>query len=384
MALFICCEKSFLETVWGDVKIGSLLEETARKRIPCKIIHSLKDLEAYKALYESEHSSLVIISPSEQTLYERLAEFESVDIHKIIYANHFFKSDKGNYSSVMSDIYGSTEATVRYLADLGCKRIALFGIDRKGGQDALRCSSYESCIRQLHPPLVFEKTEGEGISLYALFQTCLDQLLRCDEKIDSVITAYDYQAIYLIHLLEQLDPDWRSKLKIISFGDMLLSALCSPSISTVSLQFAESAPVVVSLHRMMFRNTNVSRAQILMGHQIFRRESTESNGSAGTVFSGYDANVLLRPGEYDYFRMILRLERILFRFDTLDFRILYGICRGTPFSELADSLYLSLGTINYRTRKYREQLGSKRTDEVRRFIASIIDPEKFKEFIDKL
>ena len=24
MALFICCEKSFLETVWADVKIGTI------------------------------------------------------------------------------------------------------------------------------------------------------------------------------------------------------------------------------------------------------------------------------------------------------------------------------------------------------------------------
>lgn len=382
MAIFVCCEKGFVESVWGDVKLGALFDEAARKRIPCKLVQSRKELEEYKDMYESEYSSLIIISPSEKGIHDRIAEFEDLDIHKIIFSNHSFSINVGTYSCIVTDIKNSTQDTIKYLVDLGCSKITLFGIDRKGGQDALRCSAYERYIASLHTPLVFEGSGKDG--LFSLFNECLSKLFQCEEKIDAIITAYDYQAIYLVHILDRLDPDWRNKIKIISFGDMLLSSLVSPSISLVSLAFAESAPVLVSLHRMMFKNNDISRAQIMMGCKLYKRESTEINGADGAVFAEYNVDASGFFKEASYLGKVLTLERLLFKFDSLDFKILYGIYCGTSFPELADSLYLSIGAVKYRAKHYRELLKVDSTESVRDIIRSIIDSEKFNTLISTI
>ena len=382
MAIFVCCEKGFVESVWGDVKIGALFDEAARKRIPCKLIHSRAELEECKDLLENEYSSLIIMSPSEKRLHDRLAEFDGIDIHKIIYSNHSFSVDVGTYSCVVTDIKKSTDDTIKYLVDLGCSKIALFGIDKKGGQDALRCSAYEKHIAALHSPLVFEGSGKDG--LLSLFYECLSKLFRCEEKIDAIITAYDYQAVYLMHILNGIAPDWRSKIKIIGYGDMLLPSLVTPSVSSVSLRYAESAPVIVSLHRMMYKNDEISRVQILIGYKIFKRESTEFNGSEGMVFSGCKTDPSGLAKEAEYIERFLNLERLLYKFDKLDFLILYGIYHATSLTDLADSLYLSIGTVKYRVKKYREQLRVSSTEGFRNIIRSIIDSDKFDAFMSTL
>lgn len=293
----------------------------------------------------------------------------------VVFSNHDYPLGDGEYSTVMTDMYGTTKSAVDALRAVGCRRIALFGIDRKGGQDRLReaafrraCGEDAIVIGVDHPPKAFKNS--------------FRLLLKQTEPIDGLLVAYDYQAFRLVKALGLLDPAWQTKLRLIAFGGMPLGEMMTPTLSSVTLGFVEGATEVVSLHRMYHKSPSLASVHLKIRGKVIARETTAGDPPTGMVFAPYAPETERILEETQWTVNAMNLETLITLGDPIDAKIMLGVMRGESLEKQAEKLYLSEGAIKYRIRGFRKTVGVDTTEELRHLLLLCFDEKRIAALAD--
>jgi len=373
MPIFLCYDPQKRTTSWTNEKHRSMTNEFTKRRIKYFNVSSPDELEKYLALYPDEASSIVFFPASEperQYLFNRYNRF---NINKIIFSHQDVDVAETNFSYIMSDFYGDMELAFSHLRSKGCQRIALFFPNPKSYHDSMRIKTYKKFADE--EALVFE---AAGSKVYP----SLEKLMKCNEKIDAIICITDFVAYYLMLFLDEIDKNWRSKLLIMSFSNSIISGLCSPSLSSISLNYVDGGKEVATIHRALEKNPRMAYMNIIMKSQLFARETTIAQNPCGMVFSYYPFN-----NNEEVLKIIapqhkcMSLEKLLAMSDTSDLEIMHGLIGGATLAEIAERLYLSRDSIKYRLKKFKYVLKINTTASLAELLRKWINPKLLEEMI---
>lgn len=127
-------------------------------------------------------------------------------------------------SSVKMDIHSSMELAVDYLRTLGRERLALFGVNPSASSDLWRARRFGELTGR----------EGDVFFLGASVAEIFDRFYEKIHCYDGVICASDYAAVSLVGRLREKNYAIPEKLYVVGYGDMFLSRLYRPSITSIS------------------------------------------------------------------------------------------------------------------------------------------------------
>ncbi len=372
MPIFLCYDPYKRSTSWTQEKHQSMVNEFAKRRIKYLSVSSPEELESYRNEFEAEHSSIVFFPASEnerQYLFDRYGSFP---LHKIIFSHHDVGAAARNFSSVMSDFYGDMEHAISHLRERGCKRIALFNANPSSYHDRLRIETYKHFIGE--DALVFTTQNKIYPSITALLQ--------CHETIDAIICINDFVAFCLILFLDHLDAEWQKKIALLSFSNSILSGLCSPSLTSISLNYIDGGKEVATIHKAVEKNPKMAYMHVVMKSTLYARETSAVQSPAGICFAAH------APYDMEQIKAIIapqrknaQLEKLLRISDETDLAVLHGLILENSLSDIANRLYLTRDTIKYRVRKFKDMLQCESAKELSAFLRLWIDPKKLEEMI---
>ena len=224
---------------------------------------------------------------------------------------------------------------------------------------------------------------------------CEDRFVeRCDEY-DAVICANDVSGLQLLRspklLARKRIPE---DLYVISYGNTLLSRLCQPSLTTISLDYRQVGSIAVDNALYLRKNPDIScqhttvRSKITLGAST-NYEEVSLRGADMTPRFEVDTSV---PSADDYIAFykdatasrVLLVEGLLNELDKLSLYILLMLLRGYHKSRLMDALYISESTYKYRLRKICAAAGVKTRGELMELVGEWIDPAKLDEHLASL
>ena len=372
MPIFLCYDPKKRTTSWTQEKHNSMTNEFAKRRIKYFSISSPDELEKHLELCKGEASSVVFFPASEgerKYLFDRYGKF---DVNRIIFSHQDVDVAETNFSYIMSDFYGDMNIAISHLKEKGCKRIALFNANPLSYHDRMRIETYKKSVD--HEPLLFT-TDNK-------IYPAVEQLMKCDKRIDAILCVNDFVAFCLMLILDSWDKSWREKILLLSFSNSILSKLCMPSLTSISFNYADGGKEVATIHRLLEKNKRMAYMHIVMKSQLSKRETTMLENPCGMVFSSF--------GEYDYDKIkssiapqhkCMLLEKLLAISDESDLATMHGLIMGASLAEIAERLYLTRDTIKYRVKKFKEYLKLSTTAELSELLKKWIAPENLEQMI---
>lgn len=372
MPIFLCYDPVKRTTPWTEEKHRSMTNEFAKRRIKYFAISSPDELEGYLNDYKDEPSSIVFFPASEtqrQYLFDR---YEKFNLHPIIFSHHDVGVAASNFSYIMSDFYGDMRLAISHLKEKGCKNIALFCANPDSYHDRMRIETYKKFVE--NEPVVFT-TDSK-------IYPALTKLGKYEGKLDAIICVNDFVAFCLFLILNKLDSNWKEKISVLSFSDTILSSLCSPLLSSISLNYTDGGKEVATIHRAIEKNSRMAYMHIVMKSMLAARETTKTENPTGMCFTE-----ISKLSEDEIRRIIkpqskcMTLEKLLARSDETDLAIIHGLVCKRALGDIASRLYLTRDTVKYRVKKFKEYMKCGTTSELADILSAWIDAGKLENMI---
>ena len=376
MPIFLCYDPAPRTTCWTHDKHRSMIAEFTKRRIKYFSVSTPDELRAHLENYRGEPSSLVFFPSSEKErnyLFDRYKEF---DIHRIIFAHHNIGITECDFSSVMSDFSGDMRTAVSHLRERGCKNIALLGANMGGYHDKLRAETFKRFCGEDEPVIFYVNKANRH---------CISQLFSCERRLDAIICINDFFAFSLKCVLDKLDPEWSKKISLLSFSNTILSGLCSPSLSSISLNYIDGGKEVATIHKALSKNDRMAYMHIVMKSMLSARETTAAENPEGIAFSNFTT---LSDSELEQTvapsKKCMALEKLLALSDETDLSIMHGLIADATLGDIATRLYLTRDAIKYRVRKFKEYLKCDSTKELAAVLCAWINTDKLEDMIVKI
>lgn len=367
MALFIECNKNWENSVWAKQKILSLIHECKRKKIDYYFINEANDLKEYKDVYNKEFSCIVIAKMIPEDFDRLLDSYKDYNLPKISFIQFDDFNVARNINCVINDVNDYMERAYKILEKRSAKHPALLGMLSNGLQDSLKINNFKN-NNYFNDKYIFESKKN--------FNDAILKLFKCDKKIDSIIVSNDLQAIRLIKILDLIDSNWNDKLLLISYGNLALSHLSKPSISSGTLSFGVSAKEVIRIYETLMKNSHIHSIQTVVDSQILEKESSNKNNPKGIVFSKSNLPNTKTIKDIIFDNRIEKLESLLADLDDIDYDILYGLMKKYNRKRICEIAHCSEGTIKYRLNKYKEIIHHNNANELINLLNEYIDPNK--------
>lgn len=265
------------------------------------------------------------------------------------------------YSVISTNISNAFFTLYTYLKKCGKHQIALYGINCHSTADLLKKENF-ICAGGRESDCFYN-----NVSLEECFQSFSEKA----DTYDGVICVNDYAAISLVqHIYPQ-----RQNLFITTFGDTLLAKLFSPSITAVRFSFRHHGDCLTDLIRFLAKNKSIGCCNLYLDFSFHPGETTsfqefpegditEGAASSRTLPAGRIANRFVADvSQHKNFQQTSSdinfysdeavkemqcIESMLLKCDSIDMLLIAQLLNGTSLSQIAQNLYTSLSTVNYR------------------------------------
>lgn len=350
-------EEQFFPYPWCQRLLRGLNEEARKKRIE---ITQLTNLEEKP----SEFGCVLLIGATSSWVNTMAEKARTVGLHPIVMTNRQPGASPFPFSSVMMDIQGSMQLAVQYLHALGRDRLALYGVNPLAASDPWRAECFALLTGK--PDDVF--VCGDSFeALYERFRAVI-------ENYDSVICASDYAAISLVRRLQQDGYPIPEKLYLISYGNMALSQLMRPSITSISDGYEEFGRAALSISSLIEKNPSISTVNIQLHCQLNIRETTENRPLPVSAEDAAAEPVL----ENRFFKdpeisNLARLETLFQQCDEIDMALIQQLLSGDSYAQMTEKSFISETAVKYRIRKMEKTCGVGTRMELVRFLKDFLE-----------
>ncbi len=373
MAVFLCYDPAPLTSCWTHDKRESMIAEFNRCRIKYYIISSPHELEEILKADKDEKSSIVFFPTTEEERKYLFDRYDKFELNKIIFAYHDVDIFESDFSYVMSDFRGDMRLALTHLRQKGCKKIALLGVKETSYHDRMRAETFKRFAYEDNPRIFYTDSK---------IYPCLTELMHCETRIDAILCINDFFAFSLIGFLNAFYKGWEKKLLVLSFSNTRLSELFSPSLSSIPFNYINGGKEVVTIHKAISKNNDLSYMHIVMKSSLSARETTVNTSPPGIVFSNTKCaseNEIIN--KLVPFKKCMALEKLLGVSDETDLKIIHCLILGMSLSEIGTALYLTRDTIKYRTKKFKEYLKVDSTPTLSGLLATLISKDKLAKMI---
>jgi LacI family transcriptional regulator len=187
--------------------------------------------------------------------------------------------DGGNFPSVLSTNYEGTFEAIRYLIELGHRRIGFIG-----GRPSLlsarqRQQGYEDAHEQsglpILPELYFEGDYSRDVALIGA-----RRLLTLPERPSAIMAANDQSAFAVLEVADELQIEIPQDLSVIGFDNTPESAYTSPPLTTVDQSIVAMGSRAAELLIQMVEGRAVENDLYRLPTRLIVRDSCQQHGLA--------------------------------------------------------------------------------------------------------
>ena len=189
-----------------------------------------------------------------------------------------------------------------------------------------------------------------------------------------MICASDYAAISLVRRLQQDGYPIPEKLYLVSYGNMILSQLTHPSITSISDGYEEFGRAALSISSLIEKNSSISTVNIQLHCRLNIRETTENRPfpeSAGA--SSYEPVLENRFFKDPEISNLARLETLFQQCDEIDMALIQQLLSGDSYAQMTEKSFISETAVKYRIRKMEKTCGVGTRTELVRFLKDFLE-----------
>ena len=354
--VYLMVEKRFAGYPWCQRTLRGIFEEGRKKRIGIREVGSLSETEPGR-------SCILLVGASENWINYAARTARSRGLHPIALSNRQNNSSGLSLSSVKMDIHSSMELAVDYLRSLGRERLALFGVNPNATSDPWRAKRFVELTGREEDVFLLESTVEEAFHRFYPLA----------ERYDAVICASDYAAVSLVGRLREAGFAVPEKLYVIGYGDMFLSRLSRPSITSISDDYEYFGRAALAICGLVEKNDTVSVISVKLNSRLHIRETTQNRPYTPASHPAAEA----QPPENNFFSdpeftTLARLEALFNQCDDTDFSLLQLLTQELSYSAMAQQCFISETAAKYRVKKMQKLCGVNTREELARYISKIL------------
>jgi len=354
--VYLLVEQQFADYPWCQRALRGIYEEGRKKRITIRDLQTLSQVQPGR-------NCILLVGASSDWIDTMVQQARGFGLHPIALSNRQNTASSCSVSSVMMDIHSSMQLAVDYLHSLGRRNLAMFGVNPSASSDPWRARR-------------FQELTGRGEHIFQLQPTMEEAFRRfyaVIDRYDGVICASDYAAVSLVRRLRDQNVSVPEKLYVIGYGDMFLTRLSSPSITSISDDYEGFGRAALSICSLIERNDNVSVINILLNSRLHIRQTTDNRPYLPVNHPTAD----LQLPENQFFRDpeiagLARLETLFNQCDETDFSLLQLLSQETSYASLARQCFISETAAKYRVKKMQKLCGVNSREELVRYISKIL------------
>ena len=321
----IVLEEKYRETTWCERIVSGIEQQAKAKKIKF-------DFAPGDPVTDSD-SAIIVVGTTPAWIYKEINSLkEKYRSHVILVSSRPYSL---SVSNVCTDLNSAVKDVLRYLADCGKRRTALYGANPSSTADNIKLSA-------------FDRKENVYYNFGDL-RECLNGFLKDIDKYDSIICTNDYAAVSLINHLKKERQDVLSELFIVGFANTHLGRINEPSVTSVALDYEEYGRTAVDIYRMLKKNPKLQSVNANVKSEIIVRDTTngipvkkrlnESSGRESHTDKFYD--------DIEVQKMV-RLEKLFENCSETDAAVLKMLSSGKSYEKAAEDCFMTVNGIKYR------------------------------------
>lgn len=340
--VYLLVEEKFAQYPWCQRILRGLYEEARKKRTEVQEVHSPEEPP-------EGWGFILLVGASEQWVDCAAVCSKNRGLHPVVLSNRQNNPLGASCSSVVMDIHGSMRLAVDYLHSLGRQELALYGVNPYATSDPWRVKRFQDLTgRSEH--IFYSKDSLEA--LWGQFYPVID-------RYDGVICASDYAAVSLARRLRQVGYALPQKLYMIGYGDMNLSRLFTPSITSISDDYESFGKAALSICSLVEKADAVSTINIHLHSRLYTRDTTENRPYQGDYGMVSECK---SPSENKFYSDaeisdLATLETLFNQCDDVDFALIQLLLKNAPYSTMAQECFISETAAKYRVKKMEKICG---------------------------
>lgn len=364
-------EPNYITSVWFAKSMAGLQDAAARLHKEVRLLSSVHDLP-------SDHTPAAVALISDTVDWTRymIDELNARGIRVILQGEA--PTDYSNdISGPVLDRQSLVEHMVQYFVSAGRRRLASVGNDPRDGNDNTRMRVFLESLRNMG----ISASERDVFLVDADLDACIDRFLEQIDRYDGAICVNDYVAVQLLVAARQRGIAVPERLFVAGSGNMIMGNCTTPTLTTSTLNYYEMGYQTVQLGHYLQKNPGISAIHVSIPCELICRGSTAFLPAPSHLSvhaeGSHPVNDLSEAADL----RLRRLENCLLHCDRLDFGIIHGVLEGLSGERIADTLFISQGTVQYRLKKLYQRAG---VDSRRAFEALLAPYITNHEFLDGL
>lgn len=338
------CENSTLH----QQCIAGLGQGAAQQRAKIRLYHSVMGLQA-----EADIRIAVIVSANLDWTRE-VANALRQDAYKVILVGPAVEALGESFSGPTLNRDEMVRRMLQYFISAGRTRVACVGNETFNINDQTRVEAFISGAKFLGLSVsaydVYDANEGLGL--------CIERFLDKSARYDGAICVNDYVAIELLAQAHQRGITVPDELFVAGSGDFRMGRITTPTLTTTTLDYHKMGLVATDIWQLMQKYKDADRIRVSLPCELIIRQSTDSfEPSLRTKLAVVSQNLKIGAKEDSTADFLRKLESCLLSCDTLDIQILKGVFSNQSIAQMAEKLFVSMGTVNYRLRQLYQLTG---------------------------
>lgn len=345
---YLIVEDAYRKTHWCEKCLAGITSEAKRKRV------SLADVSVQRFADISglaDRSIVILLGTHLPWLTQCLAECLPQKAHCILISFPLL-GNLPNISHISMDYADATRALTAHLRALSKTRIALFGLNPASVPDKMKLDGFLATQKahgaQSPEKDVFYNTGSIG-------DACRTFLEKAPEY-DAAICVNDILALALVRRLKDTCIRIPRDLHLATFGTSPLSyaQLNGLNVMTAQMDFEEVGRQAIHVSRLLSDHPSLSSLSAFLSCKIYTGAESDAgeppDPPQGQAFSRLQMPQVDFYGDMEA-NNILRMEKFLSECDEIDISLIRCLMQNMTYGDIAETLFISEGTVNYRLKK---------------------------------
>lgn len=346
--------------------IAGLRYGAAQQRKKVRTYQNVLDLKMAK------HSNIAVIVSSNIEWTQQTTDQLREDGYKMILVGASFESIGNDFSGPTLDRQALVRKMLAYFISAGRTNIACIGSLTSSFNDQSRIQAFLSIGKALGLSVsihdIYDADQGLGL--------CIERFLDKAYRYDGALCVNDMVAIELLAQAKQRGIIVPEQLYVAGSGNFRMGLAVTPTLTTTTLDYYQMGVLATDIWHLMQKYKDSDRIQISMPLELIIRESTAGFEPALTSEQDLCMSAPKPMVKTDNAAAFLRkLENCLMTCDPLDIKILSGIYANESIASMAQRLFVSMGTINYRLKQLytRTNIAQKNVlmQQLRKYFSSV-------------
>lgn len=350
--LYLLIEQQSAELIGVRKTLHFLNEQARRRRINLRQISEPEEIPLPDS--SGERNALFLLGLSAEWAKNAINQSVSRGTFPILLSNLCPQEINVPCGLVAQDVVAAMRQSVEYLRGIGCKRLALYGVNAVSTGDQWRMRCFLDMGFPFENVFVLQDTFAETYRTFSLRA----------EEFDGVICVYDHTAISLLRHLRMNAPEQLSRLGIMSFGDTKISGMITPSLTTISHSRREIANGAYLLYDLFLQCPSISAINVLLKSRLYIRQTTNLFSVNSPVKHGSNLFGITPSFEQNETQEIERIEKMIVQCDETDHRIIECLLENSSLKTICEQCYLSETPVKRRLRILQQRCGLQKRSEL--------------------